>query len=133
MDGSIWIERTLSVLRIMAALLILEHGTMKHLGFPPGSAPPAMTAAWAAGFFELIGGVLLAVGLLTRPAAFILCGMTAVAYFTVHAPRGFFPLLNGGELAVLDCFVFLFLSAAGAGPWSIDAALKRAGKLPRWT
>ena len=75
----------------------------------------------AAGFFELIGGALLLLGLFTRPVAFILAGMTAVAYFTAHAPRGFFPILNGGELAALYCFAFLYLAAAGPGPWSLDA------------
>jgi putative oxidoreductase len=130
--SNVWTLRALSVLRIMAALLFLEHGTMKLLGFPAGSPPAAMTPAWYAGFFELIGGALLAIGLFSRPVAFILSGMTAVAYFMVHAPRGFFPLLNGGELAVLYCFVFLFLSFAGPGPWSLDAQLRRSGKLPAW-
>jgi len=83
------------------------------------------TMSGAAGVIELIGGVLLVIGLFTRPAAFIASGMTAVAYFYAHAPRGFFPILNGGELAVLYCFVFLYLAAAGGGRWSIDWMLNR--------
>jgi putative oxidoreductase len=78
----------------------------------------------AAGLIELVCGALLVIGLLTRPAAFLLSGMTAVAYFWAHAPRGFFPILNAGELAVLYCFVFLYLAAAGAGPWSVDRILR---------
>jgi putative oxidoreductase len=112
----------LSVLRIMSGLLVLQHGTSKYLNFPVGpmnNASPS-TMSGAGGLFELVCGALLVVGLLTRPAAFLLSGMTAVAYFWVHAPRGFFPILNAGELAVLYCFVFLYLAAAGAGPWSID-------------
>lgn len=122
-----WTPRVLSLLRIMSALLLLQHGTMKILGFPAGpmsgidlSTPPGI-----AGIFELVGGVLLVLGLFSRPVAFILSGMTAVAYFMVHAPQGFFPVLNGGELAVLYCFVFFFLFFAGPGPWSLDALLKK--------
>jgi putative oxidoreductase len=120
-----WAPRVLSILRIMTGLLLLEHGTGKHLSFPAGVTPPNAWAA-AAGYFELVGGVLILIGLFTRPVAFILCGMTAVAYFMAHAPRGFFPILNGGELAVLYCFVFLYIAAAGPGPWSIDAARRAA-------
>jgi putative oxidoreductase len=112
----------LSVLRIMAGLLLLQHGTAKYLSIPVGpmnNASP-MTMSGAAGLIELIGGVLLVIGLFTRPVAFIVSGMTAVAYFYSHAPRGFFPLLNGGELAALYCFVFLYLAAAGGGAWSAD-------------
>jgi putative oxidoreductase len=112
----------LSILRIISGLLILEHGTAKYLSFPVGPmnhASPA-TMGGAAGIFELIGGALLVIGLFTRPVAFILSGMTAVAYFYAHAPRGFFPILNGGELAVLYCFVFLYMAAAGGGPWAVD-------------
>jgi putative oxidoreductase len=112
----------LSLLRFMSGLLLLQHGMTKYLNFPVGpanNATPA-TMAGAAGILELIGGALLVVGLFTRSAAFILSGMTAVAYFYAHAPRGFYPILNGGELAVLYCFVFLFLAAAGAGPVSLD-------------
>lgn len=112
----------LSVLRFMSGLLLLQHGTAKYLNFPVGpmnNASP-MTMGGAAGLFELIGGVLLVIGLFTRPVAFVISGMCAVAYFYAHAPRGFFPLLNGGELAVLYAFVFLYLAAAGGGPWSAD-------------
>ena len=112
----------LSVLRIVVGLLILEHGTAKYLNFPIGkmnNASPA-TMPGAAGVLELAGGVLLVFGIFTRPVAFILSGMSAVAYFYAHAPGGFFPLLNGGELAIVYCFVFLYLAAAGGGPWSIE-------------
>lgn len=121
---SIWAPRLLSLLRIMAALLLLQHGTSKFLGFPAAPAPASMTPSWFAGWFELIGGLLLAVGLFTRPVAFLLSGMTAVAYFMVHAPQGFFPLINKGELAALYCFVFFYIAFAGPGPWSVDAKLR---------
>jgi putative oxidoreductase len=117
----------LSVLRIMAGLLLLEHGTGKYLNFPIGpmnNASP-QTMGGAAGLFELVGGVLLVLGLFTRPVAFILSGMTAIAYFYAHAPRGFFPILNGGELAILYCFVFLYLAAAGGGAWSVERLWQR--------
>jgi putative oxidoreductase len=116
----------LSVLRIMSGLLLLQHGTAKYLNFPiherMNNASP-MTMGGFAGVLELVGGVLLIIGLFTRPVAFILSGMTAVAYFVAHAPQGFYPLLNGGELAILYCFVFLYLAAAGAGPLSVDRAI----------
>jgi putative oxidoreductase len=118
----------LSLLRFMSGLLVLQHGTAKYLNFPAGpmnNASP-MTMSGAAGVIELIGGILLVVGLFTRPTAFILSGMTAVAYFYVHAPRGFFPVLNAGELAALYCFVFLYLAAAGAGPLSLDRLWSRS-------
>ena len=114
----------LSILRIMTGLLLLQHGTTKYLNFPEGpmnNASP-FSMGGAAGILELIGGVLLILGLFTRPVAFILSGMLAVAYFYAHAPRGFFPILNQGELAVLYCFVLLYIAAAGAGPLSIDRA-----------
>jgi putative oxidoreductase len=120
-----WRPRLLSVLRFMAGLLVLQHGTAKMLGFPalPQFANlQTFGMSWWAGVIELIGGALLVIGLFTRPAAFILSGMCAVAYFYAHAPRGFFPIANGGELAALYCFVFLYLAAAGPGPWSADAA-----------
>jgi len=123
-----WAPRLLSILRIMAGLLLLQHGTAKLLKFP---VVPSMvnvnlsSMSGIAGFFELIGGVLLVIGLFTRPVAFILSGMTAVAYFYAHAPRGFFPVLNGGELPALYCFAFLYLAAAGPGPWSVDAARRK--------
>lgn len=117
----------LSILRIVAALLFLQHGGQKILGFPPSEygLPQPFTLAWTSGMLELIGGGLLALGAFTRPVAFLLAGEMAVAYFMVHAPRGFFPVVNGGELAVLYCFTFLYLWFAGAGPISIDRFFRR--------
>ena len=126
--GAVWAPRLLSVLRLMSGLLLLQHGSAKLLHFPPGAVPATFklnSMAGYAGFIEFGCGILLVIGLLSRPAAFLASGMMAVAYFTAHAPQGFFPILNKGELAVLYCFVFLYLAAAGAGPWSIDALRKR--------
>ena len=122
-----WTPRMLSILRIVAALLFLEHGTQKLLGFPPGPnpAPALFTLIWVQGVIELVGGVLLAIGLFTRPVAFILAGDMAVAYFMAHAPRSFYPLLNGGDLAITYCFIFLYLAVAGGGIWSLDTARRR--------
>lgn len=113
----------LSLLRVAAALLLLQHGTTKILGLPATqmSGVSLTTMPGLAGIIELVGGVLLLIGLFTRPAAFIVSGMTAVAYFLVHAPRDFYPINNGGELAALYCFVFFYLVFAGPGPWSVDA------------
>lgn len=112
----------LSLLRFVVGLLYLEHGTAKHLGFPasPLNGTPWLSMVGVAGGIELVVGTLLVLGLFTRPAAFLASGTMAVAYFTVHLPHGFFPLLNGGELAVFYCFTFLYLAAAGGGPWSLD-------------
>jgi len=112
----------LSVLRIMSGLLLLQHGTTKYLGFPETKMTGAslFTMGGAAGAIELVGGVLLVIGLFTRPVAIILSGTMAVAYFYAHFPQGFFPILNGGELAALYCFVFLYLAAAGGGAWAVD-------------
>jgi putative oxidoreductase len=123
-----WSPRVFAVLRIVVALLFLEHGTQKLLGFPPSPNPgPAMmTLLWYQGVIELVGGALLAVGFLTRPVAFILCGDMAVAYFLAHAPKNFFPVLNGGDTAILYCFVFLYFAVAGDGGWSIDGMRRRA-------
>jgi putative oxidoreductase len=118
----------LSVLRIMSGLLFFQHGTTKYLNIPVGpmnNASP-MTMSGAAGIIELVAGVLLVVGLFTRPAAFIASGMCAVAYFFAHAGRGFFPILNGGELAVLYTFTFLYLAAAGGGPLSLDRLIRKS-------
>jgi putative oxidoreductase len=117
-----WTPQLLSVLRIIAGFLFVEHGTQKWLSFPVASAKPAelLTLSGAAGVLELFGGFLLLVGLFTRPVAFMLSGLMAFAYFLAHAPQGFWPLLNRGELAALYSFVFLYLSAAGGGPWSLD-------------
>jgi putative oxidoreductase len=122
-----WAPRVLSVVRVVVALLFMEHGTQKLLNFPPlGRPPPEMLSlSWTAGALELVGGALLALGLFTRPVAFILCGEMAFAYLFSHAPRGFFPVLNGGDAAILYCFVFLYLAFAGGGPWSLDRIIWR--------
>jgi putative oxidoreductase len=118
----------LSLLRIVIGLLFLEHGTSKYLSLPvtqmTGASPTTLSGF--NGLIEIIGGVLIVLGLFTRPVAFVLAGDMAVAYFLAHAPREFYPLLNGGELAIVYCFVFLYIAAAGAGPLSIDHLL--AGK-----
>ena len=120
----IWEPRMLSILRIIVGLLYMEHGLAKILDFPhqPNHAPYALFTLnpGLQGLLELGGGLLLALGLFTRTVAFILAGNMAVAYFMVHAPRGFFPLLNGGELAIVYCFVFLYYWVAGGGVWSLD-------------
>jgi putative oxidoreductase len=122
-----WAPRMLSILRIMTALLFLEHGTQKLLAFPPSPNPgPALFSLLGIqGVIEIVGGVLLALGLFTRPVAFILSGDMAVAYWMAHAPQSFFPVLNRGDAAILYCFVFLYLVFAGPGPWSLDAARER--------
>ena len=121
-----WSPRLLSLLRIVAGLGFVSHGVSKFFGIPPFPMPltPLLTAA---GALELVGGALILFGLFTRPVAFILSGQMAVGYFLFHAPKGFFPAANGGEAAMLYCFVFLYLAAAGAGPWSADAMRARAG------
>jgi putative oxidoreductase len=112
----------LAVLRISTALLFMEHGTQKLLGFPPGSfpQPPVFSLSGLAGILEMVGGVMILIGVFTRAVAFILAGQMAVAYFIGHAPEGFFPVNNGGDAAILYCFVFLYLVFAGPGVWSID-------------
>jgi len=112
----------LSLLRIMAALLFFEHGLSKLFGFPPhGQMPHFPELEFFAGTVEFTGGFLVAIGLFTRQAAFLMSGEMALAYFLSHAPRSFFPLLNGGEAAILYCFLFFYLVFAGGGPWSLDA------------
>jgi len=113
----------LSVLRIVAGLLFFLHGPQKLFGFPPSSRPaPGLFSIYgAAGVLELIGGALLLVGFFTRPVAFVMSGFMAVAYFMAHAPRSFWPTSNGGDAAILFCFVFLYIVFAGPGPWSLDA------------
>lgn len=116
-----WSPHTYALMRIMTGLLFLCHGLSKLVGFPvppPGEAPAFVT--YIAGPIELVGGALVALGWQTRWAAFIASGLMAAAYFMAHFPQGFFPIANQGELAVLYCFVFLFISAHGAGIWSID-------------
>ena len=123
-----WTPRLLSVLRIISAFLLIAHGAQKLFGFlaPPGMPSFApLSQMWIGGVLEFFGGLLLLLGLFTRPVAFILSGMMAVAYFQMHAPGGFWPLQNKGELAVLYCFVFLFFSVAGGGEWSLDRLLRR--------
>jgi putative oxidoreductase len=121
-----WTSTLLSLLRIVAGFLFIVHGTQKLIGFPasmPGGPVDLMTRAGVAGVIETIGGALMILGLLTRPIAFILAGEMAFAYFLVHAPNGFWPLVNAGELAVIYCFLFLYFAAAGAGPLSLDALI----------
>jgi putative oxidoreductase len=116
----------LSVLRIVAALTFFAHGTQKILGFPASDmVPPPGSLPWIAGMLELFGGALLILGLFTRPVAFVLSGLMASAYWLAHAPQGPFPALNGGDAAILYCFVFLYLVFAGGGAWSLDEALSR--------
>lgn len=127
MNGSTlttWAPRMLSLLRIVSGLIFMEHGTQKFLAFPapmePGGPPPG-SLGWYAGIVELVAGLLIALGLFTRPAAFLASGTMAVAYWYAHAPQNFFPVNNGGDAAILYCFVFLYLVFAGPGPWSLDA------------
>jgi len=121
-----WAPQMLSVLRIVSALIFMAHGTQKILGFPASSMNPAtFSLPWIAGILELVGGALLLVGLFSRPVAFLLSGEMAVAYFIAHAPKSPFPALNGGDAAILFCFVFLYVAAAGPGPWSLDARMRR--------
>ena len=126
-----WSPRVLSILRIMVGLLFLEHGMSKYLGLPvsPITGVAPLSLSGINGVIELVGGVLIVLGLFTRPVAFILAGV-AIAYFIAHAPRGFFPLLNAGEMAIIYCFVFLYLAVAGGGEWSVDH-LRAASKAPR--
>ena len=131
--GSRWRSLTpyfLSALRIVAAFLFMQYGTAKLFAFPGAIVPgggtvPLMSQAGAAAVFEIIGGGLLLVGLFTRPVAFVLSGEMAFAYFIGHAPQGFWPILNQGIPAIVFCFVWLYFSAAGAGPWSLDALIRR--------
>jgi putative oxidoreductase len=113
-----------SILRIVTALLFLEHATVKLFGFPPtrGPSPALFSGFWFIGVLELVGSLMLIFGVYTRLAAFVLSGEMAVAYWVAHAPNSFFPIANFGESAVLFCFIYLYVAAAGPGPWSIDAA-----------
>lgn len=117
-----WAPVLLSVLRIVSALIFIEHGTAKLLGFPSSDMmPPVGSFMWFGGVLEMVGGALLLIGLFTRPVAFILSGEMAVAYWLYHAPQSPYPMLNQGDAAILYCFVFLYIAAAGPGPWSVDA------------
>jgi putative oxidoreductase len=119
--------QALSLLRIVAALIFLLHGSSKILGFPASEmgSPPVGSLMWVGGLLELGGGLLLLIGLFSRPVAFILSGEMAYAYWMFHAPQSTFPMLNGGDAAILYCFVFLLIAAAGPGPWSLDASMRR--------
>jgi putative oxidoreductase len=118
----------LSVLRIMTGLLFMEHGLSKLFNFPPGAMHPSFPALlWFAGVIECFGGALVALGLFTRVVAFLASGEMAIGYFMSHFPKSFFPLLNGGDAAVLYCFVFLYLALVGGGEWSLDRLRGSAG------
>jgi putative oxidoreductase len=132
-----WTGLFLSLLRVVAALVFMQHGSQKLFGFPPVGAPGG-TAPFTlfsqngvAGILEFFGGMLLLIGLFTRVVAFLVSGEMAVAYFQVHAPRAFLPIVNRGELAVVLCFLFLYLVFAGGGPWSVDALIAGARVRPR--
>jgi len=129
-------ESTLGLLRLMAGLLLMQHGVQKMFGLlvpadRPARAFELLSQRGLAGVLEVLGGALLALGLFTRPVAFVLSGLTASAYFLSHAPDGFWPILNRGELAALYCFLFFYLSARGGGPYSVDAILERRRKAAR--
>jgi putative oxidoreductase len=118
-------------LRIVAGVMFFQAGTMKLFAFPVGMPPdggtaPVLSQVGSGGLLEVVGGALLVLGLFTRPVAFVLAGEMAVAYFQFHAPKGFWPIVNGGVSAALYCFVWLYFSAAGAGPWSLDARREKA-------
>jgi putative oxidoreductase len=117
-----YLPEMLSIVRIVVGLLFLEHGSAKLLGFPmtPSPQPAMLTLLWVQGVIELVGGGLLALGFLTRPVAFIMAGDMAVAYFMAHWPKNVLPILNGGDAAILYCFIFLLIFVAGPGRWSID-------------
>src|SRR3954454_15383792 len=125
-----WKPRMLSILRIMVGLLYMEHGLAKVVGFPLQPNHKAYELftlnPGIQGLLELVGGLLLAIGLFTRPVAFILAGNMAVAYFMAHAPQNFFPITNRGDAAVLYCFIFFYIFFAGPGPWSVDAIWRGA-------
>jgi putative oxidoreductase len=126
---SAWAPQLRSVLRIVAAFLFIQPGTMKLFGWPmampDGTTVPLLSQMGIGGAMEIVGGGLLLLGLFTRPVAFILSGEMAVAYFQFHAPQSFWPIVNQGQPAVLYCFIWLYLSAAGPGPWSLDSMRKK--------
>ena len=131
-----WTSLVLSILRVVAALILMQHGSQKLFHYPPSGAPGPvaplvlMSQTGLAGILEFFGGMLLLLGLFTRPVAFILSGEMAVAYFQVHAPRAFLPIVNRGELAAILCFVFLYLAFAGGGSWSVDAVMRPSRSRP---
>jgi putative oxidoreductase len=128
-----WPGRFLAIFRVVAGLIFVTAGTMKLFGFPPSPVPIPPLVLWSqmgiGGILEVFGGALIVVGLFTRPVAFILSGMMAVAYWQFHAPGSFWPTVNQGTPAILYCFLFLYLAVAGAGAWSIDAVLARRRQL----
>jgi putative oxidoreductase len=136
-SSSPWTGRVLGVLRIVAGLIFLSTGTMKLFNFPPSGMPgfpvPLLSQLGVAGILETFGGLAIVLGLLTRPVAFVLSGEMAVAYFQAHFPKSLFPTVNGGIPAVLYCFLFLYLTFAGPGAWSIDGVLARSRREPRRT
>jgi putative oxidoreductase len=117
----------LSALRFISGLLFVAHGATKLFGFPPtemfAQPPEQFTLIWFAGVIELVTGALITIGLFTRPAAFLASGTMAVAYWTYHAAQSFYPVQNGGDAAIMFCFVFLYIAAAGPGPWSVDSVI----------
>jgi putative oxidoreductase len=125
-----WAPYIKSLLRIVAAAIFITSGTTKMFGVPSGmpggGSPPVLSQIWIGAWLEMIGGALLLIGLLTRPVAFVLAGEMAVAYFQFHAPGSFWPTVNQGIPAILYCWIWLYYSAAGPGPWSVDARLGRA-------
>ena len=125
-----WSPRALAVLRIMTALLFIEHGTQKYFMFPASEYFPEPVAVFSlmglAGILEIVGGLLILIGLFTRPVAFVLSGFMAAAYFIGHAPQGFFPANTGGDAAILFCFIYLYMVFAGPGAWSVDAMRAKA-------
>ena len=126
--ASRWQPQALAILRIVAGLTFLAHGVIKLFGFPEGAQPgqqEIMSLMGAAGILETVGGALIILGLFTRPTAFVLSGMMAVAYWMFHFPSGFLPILNGGEGAILYCFIFLYLVTSGPGAWSLDGARRK--------
>lgn len=125
-DTTVWAPRGLAVLRIVTALLFLEHATQKFFSFPTGMGGPLPTLIMVAGAIELISSLLIIAGFYTRIAAFIASGEMAVAYFMAHFPQGFWPAVNKGEAAILFCFIFLYIALAGAGAWAVDNSRRTA-------
>jgi putative oxidoreductase len=128
---TLWAPRVLSLVRVVSALIFMEHGTQKLLNFPPNPPGRATVELFSlygfAGSLEIVGGILLLFGLFTRPVAFILSGEMAFAYWMGHAPRNFYPLLNGGDASILYCFLFLYMAFAGGGAWSADRMIWKKG------
>jgi putative oxidoreductase len=128
---TLWAPRVLSIVRVVSALIFMEHGTQKLLNFPPNPPGRATVELFSlygfAGSLEIVGGILLVLGLFTRPVAFILSGEMAFAYWMGHAPRSFYPLLNNGDASILYCFLFLYMAFAGGGAWSADRMIRKKG------